>query len=211
MKISYAICTHNESESLFNLTEKINQNKDTQDEIVFLDDHSTNKVTKDFLKNQENVYYNHLNKNYANHKNILKKHCSGDYIFQIDADEYPTLQLFVSLKKIINKNPKVDLFRVPRQNYVNGILKEHIVKWRWSIDEKRRINYPDYQTRIFKNTNDIYWTRPVHEYITGFKIATNLPKDKNLDLIHKKEIQNQVKNNLIYQKNYNSDGSIKKT
>ena len=102
MKISSAICTHNESESLFNLTEKINQNKDTQDEIVFLDDHSTNKVTKDFLKNQENVYYNHLNKNYANHKNILKKHCSGDYIFQIDADEYPTLQLFVSLKKIMH-------------------------------------------------------------------------------------------------------------
>ena len=30
-----------------------------------------------------------LNKDFASFKNNLKDHCSGDYIFQIDADEYP--------------------------------------------------------------------------------------------------------------------------
>ena len=30
-----------------------------------------------------------LNKDFASFKNNLKDNCSGDYIFQIDSDEYP--------------------------------------------------------------------------------------------------------------------------
>ena len=151
MKLSYAICTHNEEESLLDLLNRIHLNKEEHDEVVILDDYSTSKITTDILSTQPNVHRNKLNKDYANHKNLLKSKCSGDYIFQIDADEYPTDTLFNNIKNILSKNPNVDLFRVPRENYVTGIKNSHLAKWKWRLDNKSRINYPDYQTRIFKN------------------------------------------------------------
>ncbi len=148
MKLSYAICTHNEEESLLDLLNRIHLNKEEHDEVVILDDYSTSKITTDILSTQPNVHRNKLNKDYAKHKNLLISKCSGDYIFQIDADEYPTDTLFNNIKNILSKNPEVDLFRVPRENYVTGIKNSHLVKWKWRLDSKSRINYPDYQTRI---------------------------------------------------------------
>lgn len=209
MKLSYAICTHNEEESLLDLLNRIHLNKEEQDEVVILDDYSTSKITTDILSTQPNVHRNKLNKDYAKHKNLLITKCSGDYIFQIDADEYPTDTLFNNIKNILSKNPGVDLFRVPRENYVTGIKNSHLAKWRWRLDSKSRINYPDYQTRIFKNNKTIRWTRPVHEYITGHTAAANLPTNCEFDLIHTKTISKQEKNNNLYDTSYNKDGSIR--
>jgi|TARA_B110000444_G_scaffold205129_1_gene198256 glycosyltransferase involved in cell wall biosynthesis len=209
MKISYAICTHNEVSCLLKLINELTINKDAEDEVVILDDYSTNQETLDILKSQPNVHYNNLNKDYATHKNILITKCSGDYIFQIDADEYPTRTLFKNIKTILRKNPKTEMFRVPRENYVTGIQAIHLKKWNWVLDSQSRINYPDYQTRIFKNKKSIRWTRSVHEYIIGHTSASNLPKDHSLDLIHTKSISKQETNNNIYDSNYNSDGSVK--
>jgi len=209
MKLSYAICTHNEVDSLLNLLDKIAHNKDEVDEVIILDDYSTEEQTIEILKSQSNVYYNNLNRDYALHKNKLITKCSGDYIFQLDADEYPTNTLFKNIKSILRKNPNVELFRVPRENYVTDIQPHHLKKWNWTMDTRSRINYPDYQTRIFKNKKSIRWTRPVHEYIVGHTSASNLPKDQQLDLIHTKSISKQETNNTRYDTNYNSDGSIK--
>ena len=209
MRLSYAICTHNEVDSLLYLLNEIESNKDEEDEVVIIDDYSTNEETIEILKSQASVHYNNLNKDYATHKNKLIEKCSGDYIFQLDADEYPTRTLFKNIKNILKKNPKVELFRVPRENFVTDIQPYHFKKWNWTMDAQSRINYPDYQTRIFKNKKSIHWTRPVHEYIVGHTSASNLPKDRSLDLIHTKSISKQEANNTRYSTNYNSDGSVK--
>jgi len=210
MNISYAICTHNEVECLDKLLKLLNSKKDLNDEVVILDDYSTNDETQNILAKHENVYYHKLNKDYAKHKNYLIERCGGDYIFQIDADEYPSELLLSNIKKILIANNEIELFRVPRINYVKGIQTHHIKKWNWKLDTQNRINYPDYQTRIFKNKKSIRWTRSVHEYISGHTSSTNLPKDVGLDLMHIKGIQKQEYTNSLYSSNYNSDGSIKK-
>jgi hypothetical protein len=103
-----------------------------------------------------------LDKDFATFKNNLKNHCTKDYIFFIDADEYPTEHLLKLLKQVITANSGVECFALPRINTVKGLTSEHINKWGWFINDKGWINYPDYQTRICKNTPEIKWTGKVH-------------------------------------------------
>ena len=97
MKISYSILTHNETDSLLELIHFIMEHKDEEDEIVILDDYSDNEKTKEILDSAVSIYeikfeQRHLNKDYASQKNHLKKMCTGDYIFNLDADELPHKQ-----------------------------------------------------------------------------------------------------------------------
>ena len=61
----------------------------------------------------------------------------------------------------------VDLVWVPRVNTVKGLTDEHCVKWGWRVTKLGWVNYPDYQSREFKNSEDIRWHNKVHERIFG--------------------------------------------
>jgi len=50
---------------------------------------------------------------------------------------------------MIEEQP-VDLYYVPRVNTVSRITSEHIEKWGWSQNQSGWINFPDYQSRIYK-------------------------------------------------------------
>jgi glycosyltransferase involved in cell wall biosynthesis len=209
MKISFAITTHNETTSLLKLVESINKNKLQNDEIVILDDFSENKQTKEILKSCNNVSYRKFCGDYSVHKNYINSRCKGDYIFQIDGDETLSELLLRNIHKIIASNA-VDLFWIPRINKVNGIKTEHLKKWKWSIDEHDRINYPDFQGRLYKNKKELMWKRAVHEVINGQKTQTKLPTNSNLDILHIKDIKTQIESNCRYDNMYNSDGTKKK-
>ena len=162
MKVSYSILTHNETDSLLKLIEFIVKHKDEEDEIVILDDYSDNEKTKEILDTMCSIYeikfeQRHLLKDYASQKNHLKNMCSGDYIFNLDADELPHKSLMTNIKSILEANPTIDLYWVPRINMVEGIKQEHIDKWRWQVNEKGWINFPDYQGRIWRNRPNIMW------------------------------------------------------
>jgi len=139
-----------------------------------------------------------LNKDFATYKNELIKHCSGEYIFQIDADELPNVDLLNMLPSILEANPDVDVYLVPRINTVSGITEEHIQKWRWNV-EGDRINFPDYQWRIYKNIPSIKWINKVHERLDGFKTYTTLPPQDEFCLLHPKTIERQEKQNNFYE------------
>ena len=138
-----------------------------------------------------------LNKDFAAYKNELIKHCSGEYIFQIDADEIPALELLTMLPSILESNPEVDVYLVPRINTVSGITEEHIQKWRWNV-EGDRINFPDYQWRIYRNDKSIKWKNKVHEVLDGYKQFTTLPAQDEFCLLHQKTIERQEKQNNFY-------------
>jgi glycosyltransferase involved in cell wall biosynthesis len=76
-----------------------------------------------------------LNKDFASYKNELANHCSGDFIFQIDADEIPSPELLDLLPNLLENNPEIEMYYVPRINTVSGITQEHIQKWGWSISK----------------------------------------------------------------------------
>ena len=205
MKISYSILTHNETDSLIKLIDFIVEHKDYEDEIVILDDFSDNEDTKKILDATVSIYeikfeQRHLLEDYAGQKNYLKNMCSGDYIFNIDADEMPSKWLMKNIKSILEANPDIDLYWVPRINIVDGLTPAHIEKWRWSVNEKGWINFPDYQGRIWRNRPNIRWKNKVHETVTGFSSFTHLPQEKNFCFTHYKTIQKQEIQNEFYNK-----------
>ena len=204
IKISYAITTHNETDSLDKLLSFLIEYKDEEDEIVILDDYSDNETTKQILDGYVSIYdikyeQRHLFNDFAGQKNHLKNMCSGDYIFNIDADELPHNQLMKNLKSIIEINPTVDLYWVPRINTVEGITQEHILAWNWSVDEFGRVNFPDWQGRIWRNRPNIKWEKPVHETLTGYKEYSHLPAQEEFAIYHPKTIDKQEQQNKFYE------------
>lgn len=203
IKISYAIAACNEHKELNNLLTFLFANKRSVDEVVVQIDefNHTQEVIEviNLFENLKVIYFN-LNKDFAAFKNNLKQHCSGDYIFQIDADEMPSIETISNLHSLIESNLDVDLFLVPRINIVEGLTKGHIKKWNWHLNEKNWINWPDFQHRIFKNRFHIKWRNPVHEQITGAQVGVKLPATTEYALMHNKTIQKQEKQNALYDK-----------
>ena len=203
MKLSYSILTHNETDSLLKLIEFIVEHKDENDEIVILDDYSDNEKTKEILDTMCSIHeikfeQRHLLKDYAGQKNYLKNMCSGDYIFNLDADELPNKWLMKNIKSILASNPTIDLYWVPRVNTVDGITQDHMQQWGWNVNEHGWINFPDYQGRIWRNRPNIMWKNKVHEVLIGYKEHTYLPAEEEFCFYHPKTIDRQEKQNEFY-------------
>jgi hypothetical protein len=128
----------------------------------------------------------------------LKNNSNGIFIFQIDADEMPSEYIIDNLSEILDFNKDVDLFFVPRINTVEGLTDSHIKKWRWEVNEKGWVNFPDYQTRIYRRTSEIEWQGKVHERIVGYNTLSVLPQDEQFCLYHHKQIERQEKQNDYY-------------
>jgi hypothetical protein len=205
MKISYAITVCNELDEIKRLIPFLKENIRQEDEIVvLLDKPKASHIlidqlykysSADWIILKESAFQGH----FADWKNELTNLCSGDYIFQIDADEYPHEDLIQDLPEILKANPTVEAFVVPRVNTVEGLTQEHIQKWNWRINENGWINYPDYQWRVYKNVPEIKWKNKVHEVIEGYRVMAQIPAFENLSLYHPKSIERQEKQNNYYE------------
>jgi glycosyltransferase involved in cell wall biosynthesis len=203
MKISYAITVCNELEEVKRLVNFLLSNKREEDEIVVLLDHSNGKdeVYKYLLTLPEEVqcYRDEFKGHFADWKNLLTSYCTGDYIFQIDADEMISEDLIKGLPFILEQNPETDMYLVPRVNTVEGLTQEHIQKWGWKLNEKGWVNFPDFQMRIYKNDSNIKWKNKVHEVLEGFKNYSAFPiEDEEFVIYHPKTIDRQEKQNNYY-------------
>ena len=200
MKISYAITVCNESKEIKKLIPLLLESKREVDEVVVLFDKQNGTAEVWSYLQEQNViceaksFKNH----FADWKNYLTDMCSGDYIFQIDADEYPHKSLLTALPVILESNPDNEVYLLPRVNTVEGLTEEHIAKWGWKVDDKGWVNYPDYQWRIWKNKPEIKWKNKVHEVLEGFKTYAPLPAQEELSLYHPKDIKRQEKQNAYY-------------
>jgi len=202
--ISFAITTHNEGEYIQKLlAQLIPYCEQSGDEIVVLDDYSDDEFTKSILSAYEtnenfHLHYRKMDGNFAEHKNYLNSKCNGEYIFQIDADEtlHPTLLRY--LHDIVFNNTDVDLFMIPRVNIVNGLTQEDINRWGWRVNENNWVMWPDYQTRLYRNAEDIRWEGKVHERIAGHQSQAELPREEEWAIYHEKDIERQRKQNELY-------------
>ena len=204
MKISYAITVCNELEEVKRLVNFLLSNKRTEDEIVILYDTGGSIEVYDYVDNLDeveniSVIKDKFQGHFGDWKNLLTSYCKGDYIFQIDADELPNKFLIENLPIILESNTDTDIVLVPRINTVDGITQEHLNVWKWSINEKHWINFPDYQWRIYKNTSEIKWVGKLHEYLEGFTTYSTLPPEEEYCLYHPKTINKQEKQNSYYQ------------
>jgi hypothetical protein len=203
MKISFAITVCNELEEIKKLVPFLLEHKRIQDEIVILyDQKNGNPEILDFLlpynikPNVQTWRGFGFEGNFADWKNKLNEYCTGDYIYQLDADEMISEHMVKNLSTILELNPKVDLIFVPRINTVKGITQEHINKWGWNVNEMGWVNFPDAQGRIFKK--GMTWYGKVHERIVGGQKFSSLPLDEEYCIQHHKTIERQEKQNNLY-------------
>ena len=207
MKISYGITAWIEHNELNRLLTFLNPRIDDEDEIIIVYDQ--NRVTPEVMDIMENfkrdnyAYYPFdFQQDWLANKNYLGTKCTGEYIFQIDADELPNEVLIQNIKILIESNPS-DVFIIPRINIVEELTKEHIEQWGWRVNEKGWVNYPDPQKRIYKNSPSIQWKDPegqpqIHGMVTGYKTYVNLPYEEEWSLYHMKDVKKQEYQNNLY-------------
>lgn len=148
VNLSYLLTIHNEGKSVYNLLDRLDHHiRGTNDEIVIIDDYSTDQTTVDAIqkivkahpKGYVKVYQHSLNNDYGTHKNYGNSLCKNEWIFQIDGDELPHTELLINVKDIIAENPSVELFFVPRVNDFIGVTQEHAMKWGWRLSAEPSI------------------------------------------------------------------------
>jgi glycosyltransferase involved in cell wall biosynthesis len=202
MKLSYAILTHNEGEYIEKLLSFLVNNKRSEDEIVIVDDYSNDELTKSILeKYKKNIIleYRTFDGDHTQ-KNYLNSLCSGDYILQLDADELVSKEFLDILPELCEINQGTDLFIMPRINTVEGLTSEYAQKWRWNVNDKGWVNFPDWQMRLYRNHKNIKWDGLLHSKIVGYKNYVYLPQDELFCILHPKQLERQIKQNDLYEK-----------
>ena len=206
INVTYAITVCNELEEITKLVDYLHPRIKSEDEILIqYDTDSATEVVKQYLAIVSQLHKSikvisfPLAGDFASYKNNLKNHANGIFIFQVDADEIPNEYLVENIHQLLDYNKDVDLFFVPRINTVEGLTKKHIQQWGWKLNENGWVNFPDYQTRIYRRTSEIEWTGKVHERIIGYNTLSVLPTDEEYCLYHHKQIERQERQNSYYE------------
>jgi glycosyltransferase involved in cell wall biosynthesis len=206
MKISYAITVSNEFDETIRLINHLKNYKgDNAEIVVLLDSPKAPKELEEFLilcadgKEDFTLIISQFNGDFAAWKNFLNLHCKGEWIYQLDADEMIDAELMVNLEDILNDNDDVELFFIPRINTVTGLTDYHIKKWGWNVNELGWVNFPDYQSRLYKKKDEIIWKNKVHERIYGYQKYSNFPAEPMFCIKHDKDIKRQEKQNSYYE------------
>ena len=202
LTISYVILVHGENE-VFELVQYIHINKNPDDKIIILNDPTTPEYEKKLKTLPVKVINHKLNKDYATHRNAAVEQVKTDYAFFIDADEFPHINLLKNLKAVLEANNKPDLIWLPRLNRFKGIRPIHALEQGWTL-KGDVVNWPDPQTRIYKNRTGIKFVGVLHERLKTLphhKIF-HLPNSPEWSLLHRKTIDRQIQDGLRYQSSY---------
>jgi len=190
-KISYAITIYNEIEKISILLPYLIKHKNPNDDIVIVFDsqNGSEKVLKyisNYALEHEKVYIYKFKfkNNFSDLKNYLNSRCFSEYIFQLDSDELPSIDLLKDLPKLLEINPDVEAFWVPRVNTVDSITLDHVKKWGWNISKNKefvgnkklsQINPSEYE--LLSSYNLIIDENIENEeaYVTYYKPIINFP------------------------------------
>lgn len=204
MFLSYLITCHNEGDSLNELLTKLSNSLKHNHEIVVVDDHSTCEKTLSILQafaEKAKIHKHKLDNHYGAHKNYGIEQCSGQWIFQLDADELPTDALLQHIDAILEANDASEVIWLPRCNKFVGVTQKDIDDWGWRM-HKGMVNFPDYQSRIYKNLPYIRYQKRLHERVEGNKSYVMIPPQEEYAIIHTKTIEKQRESNNNYMKNF---------
>lgn len=201
MKLSIVILTKNEEKKI----EEAIKSAQFADEILLIDDYSTDKTLEIAQKYKVNFVQRRLNNNFSQQRNFALNQAKGDWIFFLDADEVITSELKVEIKTILSKNSSFCAYYIKRRNIFWGRILKHgeltlyykrgkirLVKrnsgiWKYSVHEIFSVKGP---TKRLDN----YINHYSHEGIKDFLKKINLYSS-----IRARELQRQGKKSNIFQ------------
>ena len=164
--ISVVVNTLNEER---NLARCLNSVRGWADEIVVVDDGSTDR-TLEIAKEYTDKIYQHRSAGYVEPaRNFALSLSKGEWIFLLDADEEIPQALKDTLKNIDTIN--TTHVWIPRKNIIFGQWIEHAGWW------------PDYHVRFFKN-GSVTWSSFIHAKPEAIGKETRLEPREDLAIIH---------------------------
>ena len=154
--VSAVIITFNEEENLAECLESVKW----ADEIIVVDDESTDKTREIALKYTDKVFVRKM-ENEGRHRNWAYQQARNNWVLSIDADERTTEELKEEIIELLKNNPEFKAYAIPRRNYIG----DHWLKYGGE--------YPAPQTRLFLKDEFKYEEAEVHpcaimEGDTGF-------------------------------------------
>jgi (heptosyl)LPS beta-1,4-glucosyltransferase len=154
MKITAVILTRNEIKRI----EACIRSLLWCDEVIVFDSFSTDG-TQALARTSGAHVIEHPFENFAQQRNAALTQVSAEWILFVDADEIVTPELGVEIQQVV-QNPDVDVWWIPRHNYIFGKLTCGAGY------------YPDYQMRLLRSGSGIYKREAseifVHEGTEGY-------------------------------------------
>ena len=156
--ITYSLTTCNEFIEVQRLVQFLLQHKRPQDNIVILyDEANGDPEVENFLRthsiNGEFTWHKgQFNRDFASWKNKLIDLCDKDFICNLDADELPHENLMKSLPAVLELNPSIDAYWVPRINTLSGDENEvdqYVNQMGWNVS-----TLPNMTTEVILDLDD---------------------------------------------------------
>lgn len=150
-KLSVVLATFNEENNLGRCLDSV---KDIADEIVVVDGTSKDRTVEIAKSYKAKVTVTSNPPNFHINKQKAIDLATGDWIFQLDADEVVSHELADEIKEILGRNTKENGYWMPRKNYFLGkfLLKGG--------------QYPDYTVRLYRRGKGGLPQKDVHEQAT---------------------------------------------
>lgn len=145
MKLSVVILTHNNQATIQSCLDSVK----LADEIIVIDDNSTDKTLNLIMKYSVKVIHQRL-VNFSKQRNLAIKQVKSDWVLFLDSDEIVSDKLFKEIKNVI-KNFSYSAYKIKRLNYFFGKQIKHGGYW------------PDWQTRLFKVKDFRGFVGTIHE------------------------------------------------
>ena len=163
-KVSAVISAYNEEKNIKDCLQSLSW----ADEIIVIDNSSTDKTALIVKKYTSKVYSQPNNKMLNVNKNYGFSKAKNSWILNLDADERVSPELKKEIEALLKKEISFSGFEMPRKNIIFGKWIRHGIWW------------PDYQVRLFKKEKGKFDCRHVHEKLN---LKGKLGKLKN-PLIH---------------------------
>lgn len=158
MKLSTVILAKNEEKQVGRAIESV----EFSNEIIVIDDFSTDKTTEIAKEMGAAVYVKRLADNFSQQRNFGLQKSRGDWILFLDSDEFLSKELQAEIKKIINGATKYSAFYIKRRDYMWGSELKY--------GELRKIRNKGLIRLVKKNSGK--WSAPVHEtFVTTFPVG----------------------------------------
>ncbi len=143
--LSVVILTKNEEERIADCIKNI---YDWTDEIIIVDDESTDRTTQIAEQLGVKVLARKMDIE-GRHRNWAYRQAKNDWVLSLDADERPTEELKQEIAKVLF-NPDCDSYTIPRRNYIGR-------KWlKWGG------LYPSAQVKLFRKDKFKWKEENVH-------------------------------------------------
>ena len=148
MTLSVVVITYNEEANIGRVLESVRP----ADEHIVLDCGSTDR-TVEIARAFGAKIFTEPWKGYSAQKNSAIDKATGDWVLSLDADEAVEPELMDEIRHVLDHNPSLDGYYMPRKNYFLG---------RWI---RHGGFYPDRKLRLFRRGRGRCGERAVHEVV----------------------------------------------